>query len=123
MNFGSQKLIEISKSLIKIIKTMFDLIVSERVKNLFFLYLRPSLFTCLGSLIDLLVDLFVKLKMVVSCSIMELEKNFKNQNSFKKIFQLGSIHYIFALGCTLLSQIRKKHLLRVLLRNLLTTNG
>ena len=47
-------------------------------KNLFGHQIRrPSLFTCSGSLIDLLVDLLVKLKMVVSGSILELEKNFK----------------------------------------------
>ena len=32
---------------------------------------RPSLFTCRASLIDLLVDLLVKIKMVVSCSILD----------------------------------------------------
>ena len=36
--------------------------------------LRPSLSACQRSLIDILVDLLVKLKMVVSCLILELEK-------------------------------------------------
>ena len=61
---------------------------------------RPSLFTRPGLLIDLFVDLLVKLKIVVSCSISELEKKLENQNSLKAYFSWG----LFTL---FLSQIRK----------------
>ena len=83
--------------------------------------LRPSLSACQRSLIDILVDLLVKLKMVVSCLILELEKNLKIKIHEKFI----SVGVCFLQFCSRMHDFVsnwEKHLQRDVLRDLLTTN-
>ena len=83
--------------------------------------LRPSLSACQRSLIDILLDLLVKLKMVVSCLILELEKNLKIKIHEKFI----SVGVCFLQFCSRMHDFVsnwEKHLQRDVLRDLLTTN-